>query len=73
MVSPRSQATSCPSMVTSTWSGRGLVCADVLDGVAMRPPQLPEPRGHGLLDARAHLDGVELADLAAGVALDAVR
>ena len=40
MVSPRSQATSWPSIVTSTWPGRGLACGMFSTVVAMLSSQL---------------------------------
>ena len=58
-------------MVSEHLVGPRLRARDVVGGGGHRPLTLPRRAG-GLLDARAHLDGVELADLAAGVALDAV-
>src|SRR5450830_856861 len=72
MVSPRSPATSWPSMVRSTWSGRAWVRVMSSAVVAICPLRFLTGGRGGLLDAGPHLDGVELADLAAGVALDAV-
>src|SRR5450759_28713 len=71
MVSPRSPATSWPSMVRSTWSGRAWVRVMSSAVVAIGPLRFLTGGRGGLLDAGPHLDGVELADLTAGVALDA--
>src|SRR5674476_957086 len=71
-VSPRSQATSCPSMVRSTWSGRAWVRVISSAVVAIVPLRFLTGSRGGLLDARVDLDRIELADLAAGVALDAI-
>src|SRR5665811_391257 len=69
MVSPRSQATSWPSMVRSTWSGRARVRVMSSAVVAIVPLRFLGARSRHF-DAGPDLDRVELADLAAGVALD---
>src|SRR5665648_517924 len=59
-------------MVRSTWSGRAWVRVMSSAVVAIVPLRfLTAGRGE-LFDAGPHLDRSELADLAAGVALDAV-
>src|SRR5450759_2801251 len=58
-------------MVRSTWSGRA--CVRVMSSVVVAIVLLRFLTcGGELLDARTHLDRIELADLAAGVAFDAV-
>src|ERR1035437_8145705 len=57
-------------MVTTTWSGRGAWVLTMSSTVVAIARLRPLSRG-GLVDAGTDLDGVELAHLTAGVALDA--